>query len=148
MKYIFEELIKKYFWFLVMEYGFSFKENTFTSDELEIRFTLERKHVDIYYPGITFNRAREADCPVLPFDWILNYLDETTDIKFKQSLDENMRYFSDLLKRYSHRLFFDVDKWWIPAHKYRLKIWEDMFQSNHLVAFQEVYDYIKAKEGK
>jgi len=149
MNFEIEGLIRKHFRFLVDGYGFTYKDRTFSTDKLEIRIILEREPPDTYLPGLYFKLVEEVNCPILPFDWILYYLAGAKPYLnfYGKSLDENMGYISDLLKKNSQKLFFDVDDWWIPAQKFRLKVWEEKYHVSPVPTFKEIYDYVKEKEG-
>lgn len=148
MEYDLERLIKEYFWFLVDEYGFTYKDFTFSSSVLQIQIEIT---TDGSWPILYFRRTEEPDYMTLPFGWIMHYLTGSNlsdQIDFyAKSLRENMEYFSMLLKEYGKKLFFEIDKWWIPAQKFRLKIWEEKYHVSPAPTFQKIYDYIKRKEG-
>lgn len=146
----FEGLLRKYFWFLVTDFGFSYQDQIFSSDQLEIRFSWERELPGMELPRLYFRHAGEADSPVLPFDWILYYL-ENHKPGFRlngQSLEQNMQFFADLLQKYAGRLLSNADEWWLPALKFRNRIWEEKYHVARVPTFKEIYAYIKAKEGK
>jgi hypothetical protein len=142
----FEGLVTKYFWFLVDDYQFIYENFTYSSDrfQLQIQITADRS-----LPAIFFRIIGEPDYTTLPFEWILYYLRGSkfgTNF-YERSLDENIKFFAELLKEYSKEIFFEVDRWWIPAHRIMLKDWEDTTHKSPVRTFQQLYDYIKEKEG-
>ncbi|SRR6266498_1370105 len=142
-----EVLLKKYFGFLVDDYQFTYENFTFSSNrfQLQIQITADRS-----LPAIFFRLIGEPDYTILPFEWILYYLRGSkygTNF-YAKPLDENMKFFAKLLKEYSQELFFEVDRWWIPAHKIMLKDWEDTTHKSPVRTFPQLYAYIKEKEGQ
>ena len=140
-----ENLIKKYFWFLVDEFGFTYNEGKFTSANIEITITYDRDR-----PTIDIRPRREPDFTKLQIDWVVDYFKnseftKTLNLQFGE-LEENIKTFASIFKMYSNRLLFEIDDWWIPAHKYRLKQWEALFATSPLDAFKEIYDYLDSKE--
>ena len=152
MNFDMEGSIKQHFWFLVDEYKFSYSDSMFLSNDLELRITLEREPPGApgtYLPGIYFKRVGEPDHTILTLYWLLYYFanaEPYLDFHSK-SMNENMKYSSDLLKKYGQKIFGKVDDWWLPSQKFRLNVLEQQYQEVAPRTFQKLYDYIKAKEG-
>lgn len=70
-----EDMIKKYFYFIVDDYKFSYNDRVFSSDKLELRITLEREPPDTYFPSLYFGAAGEPDFTVLTLHWLLYYFE-------------------------------------------------------------------------
>src|ERR1043165_2420323 len=84
-----EQLTKRYFWFLVDEYGFNYEKYVYLSKELVIKF--EIGHVT---PRIFINQVGEPDFVRLNFEWILKFFHGTAPYESRDytkfSLEENM----------------------------------------------------------
>ncbi len=152
MQFDFEKLIKEHFWFLVEDYHLSYREGIFTSNKLEMRIALEREPPagGFYLPGLYFKLANEPDFTTLTFYWILYYFTGAEPyFNFEnKSLDENMHYVSGRLREHSHRIFAEVDEWWLPAQKFRLRVLEKQYRESAAQTFRRLYDYIKGKEAR
>lgn len=90
-----EDLLKKYFWFLVDDYGFTYEKFTYTSDrfQLQIQITADKS-----LPAIFFRKIGEPDYTTLPFEWLLFYLrgSKIGANFYTRSLDGNMKFFAKL----------------------------------------------------
>jgi len=88
-----EQLVKRYFWFLVDEYGFKYDKYNFISEEMLIQS--EPGHVT---PRIFINKVGEPDFVRLNFEWILEFFHGTAP---SESAEEMHTLGEDLCKRLS-----------------------------------------------
>lgn len=148
MDFDIENLIRKYFWFIVDDYKFSYKDRVFSSNQLELRIALEREPPDTYLPGLYFQSIGEPDYTVLTLYWLLYYFaDAKPYLNFQsKSLEENMKYVSDRLKKYSQKIFLEVDNWWLPAQKFRIKMLREQYRESFMITFKRLDDYVNEKE--
>ena len=141
-----ENLKKKHFWFLVEEFGFKYNQGKFVSDNIEIKIAYDRDR-----PTIDIRPLSEPEFTSLQIDWVADYFTnseftKTLDLQFGD-LEENIKTFASVLKKYSNRLLFEIDDWWLPAQRYRLRQWEALFAKAPLHAFKEIYEYLDTKEN-
>lgn len=140
----YETLIERYFWFLVNEFGLKYSECKFISDKLEIEVSFDRDS-----PTIEIRPLSEPAFTKLQIDWIIDYF---TDSEFSKTfspkfgeLEENTSALASILRLYSKRLLFEIDDWWVPAHRYRLGQWESLSIERPIEAFSKIYKYLETK---
>ena len=143
-----QRLAKRYFWFLVDEYGFNYEKYTYLSKEMVVVFELGHKT-----PSIFINRIREPDFVRLNLEWILKFFHGTSPSDGRDytthSLEGNMAFISHIFRDNSRRLIEEFDDWWFPAHVffYRTieKKYEDEGQTeNFLKSYKHYYEYLKS----
>jgi len=142
-----EELVKKYFLFLVDQYGFTYTKYCYTSEKVKIIIELGHKT-----PGIFIAKIGEPDFTKILFDRIIRYFeDRDLDIFFPDhSLEHNIKYMADILKGYVPKFVDEIDEWWLSVHKYQYKFFEERYKKSgqlddFLFTFKKEYDYLKSK---
>jgi hypothetical protein len=124
---------RKYFWFLVEKYGFTYEakaEFQFQNPKMLVQISLGPKTPRIYF-------LRRGDDPayMIPIERIIEFLDGHFPYRdtLKYELEENVVYYADLFCRYADRLINDFEKWWFPAQLFFYK----QYGGNYL------YPYLK-----
>ena len=140
-----EYLTKKSFKFLLDDFGFKYNNNKFTSEKIEITITCDRDK-----PTVEIRPLSEPEFTNIQIDWIIDYFTnseftKTFDLQFGE-LEENIKTFAAVFKKYSKKLLFEIEDWWVPAHKYRLRKWETVYRKAPLEAFKKIYEYLDTKE--
>ena len=92
----------------------------------------------------------EPEFTNLQFDWILGYFTNNDPSKIfifqLGELEENIKSYASIFKIYSNKLLLEFEDWWIPAHEYRLKQWEKIFNKSPIDAFEEIHKYLDTKK--
>lgn len=142
-----DELVKKYFSFLVEQYGFTYTTYCYKSENVQI--TLELGHKS---PRIFIARLGEPDFTRLIFERIIQYFEgRVLDIYFPDhSLEHNIKFMANLLKGYMPKIIDQIDEWWIPVHKFQYELIEKDYKESgqlddFLYSFKRDYDYLKSK---
>lgn len=146
-----EKLIKRYFQFLVDEYGFKYDKSSFNSNKMLIKFELGHKT-----PSIFINQIGEPDFARLYLEWILKFFHGTSPSDIRDytahSLAENMAFISDIFRNNSRKLVDEFDDWWIPAHVFVYRSLEKEYEKDgqtesFLRSYKHYYDYLKNKDA-
>ncbi len=142
-----QELVKKFFSFLVEQYGFTYTPYCYMSEKVKI--TLELGHKS---PRVFICRLGEPDFTRLIFERIIQYFEgRVLDIYFPDhSLEHNIGYMANLLKGYMPKIVDQIDEWWVPVQLFQYKLMEENYRKSgqlddFLVGFKTKYDYLKSK---
>ncbi|MBN2119174.1 MAG: hypothetical protein JW730_21570 [Anaerolineales bacterium] len=142
-----EELVKKYFFFLVEQYGFTYTTYCFTSKKVKLTFEIGHKT-----PSIFIARLGEPDFTRLIFERVIQYFEgELPNIDFQaHPLEYNVRFMADILKGYASKITAQIDEWWIPVQLFQYKLMEKEYRESDqlddfLYSFKQDYDYLKGK---
>jgi len=135
-------LIRKYFWFLVEEYGFTYEakaEFQFQNPKMLIQMALSHKT-----PRIYFLRCGDPSSLMTPIEFIIEFLDGHFPYRdtLKYELEENVVYYADIFRRYADRLINDFEKWWLPV---QLAHYKRVEKSPFVApgAYGYLYEYLK-----
>ena len=148
-----ERLTKKYFWFLVDEYGFEYEKYTFRSKQMLIEIQVGHKT-----PRIVFNKIGEPDPQLfyLELEWIIAFFSGAFPSAnydyLKHSLEKNMLFVSKLFGQNSDRLINEFNTWWTPAHVFLYRWMEGKAKEkgqleNFHRSHKYYYDYLKGKDA-
>jgi hypothetical protein len=152
----FTDLIKKYFWFLLNEYGFSFIENknTFINKKTNILIS-KTEWVSI---RIELWLLTEPDFTKIDIHWLFeNQIDR--NITDKYLLEENIKYYSELLHKNAYiltdeamfrrtlllglkKLFINIAIGRIPAEQLSITQYLNKLPTMD----KKYYDYIKERD--
>jgi hypothetical protein len=142
-----EKLFKKYFSFLIEQYGFTYTPWCYTSGKLKI--ILEMGHKS---PGVTLAYLGEPKFTEFIFERIVDYFGgKVPEIYFPDhSIEHNIRFVAELFRDYAPKIVDHLDDWWIPFHKFEYerikKDYEESDQLNDfLSSYKRHYDYLKSK---
>lgn len=146
-----EWMIKKYFRFLVDEYGLVYKKHNFTSEKVLVQVEPGHKTPRVYIFKVG---EPTPDLFRLNFEWVFKYFHGTFPSDqhdyLQHGLDTNMMFISRLFHENSEKLINEFDTWWIPAHVFLYRWMEnnarkkgqlERFNNNH----EHYYDYLKSK---
>jgi len=140
------DLLDKYFHWLINEYSFIYHRQEhateYSSDKIRIQISWER-----YIPTIDIFLQGEPEYACLSFGWIISYFTKekfNNNNSFYRSFDreENAKKLADLFKKQSNRIMYDIDTWWIPAHRNKLKIWEEVHGYKPVKSMSQLYEYV------
>lgn len=137
-----EMLLRKYFRFLVEEYGFSYDpeaEFQFQNPKMLIQISLGRQTPYIFF-------LRRGDDPkfMMNIESVIEFLEGEIPYRnfLKYELEENVAYDAELFRRYADRLINDFDEWWLPVQLFLYKkIENDPFYAPG--AYRYLYEYLK-----
>ncbi len=146
-----EQLVKRYFWFLVDEFNFKYGNYSFSSEKIHIEIQVGHK-----LPSIFINRIGEPEYMKLLLDRILQHFegsvtDENIDYTLR-SLADNIIYYADKFRNYSHKLIDEIDDWWIPVQVFQYRLLEQQYTKagqlkDFLTGFKRDLDYLKSKSA-
>jgi len=138
-----ETLHRKYFWFLVEEYGFTYEgpgsQFPFQNPKMLILVGFGHKT-----PSIYFLRRGDPSSLMRSIELIIEFLDGHFPHRdtLKYELEENVVYYADIFRRYADRLINDFDKWWLPV---QLFFYKRVEKSPFVApgAYSDLYEYLK-----
>jgi len=134
----FDELTDKSFYFLVEEYSFKRKGDTYISDSAVIKIKYGR-----HQPHVTIKPVSEPDFTALGLNWFFDYYIDEFDFSSIRDIDletATMK-FSTLFKKHADIIVTQIQDWWFPAQKYRLETIEKDFGEKPEM-FNELYEYV------
>lgn len=146
--------VKEHFWFLVTDYGLRYDgyvdgHYDYKSEKVGIRIELGHKTPSIF---ITLIEPRSRR---LTLDTIIYYFNNDNwpygHIDFQaRSLEQNIRFYADVLRDYANRIVVEIEDWWLPAQKSLYKALEKEYSdsgqiSDFLASYEEFHDYLKSK---
>ena len=144
-----ERLVKKYFSFLISEYGFTYHNYYFTSENLQIQFWLGHKT-----PTILIVRVGEPEFTKIILDRIIQYFagslpGENIDFTAKP-LEQNLRFFSIFFRKYATRIIDEINDWWLPVQVFQFRMMESKYKNtghieDFLGSYKREFDYLKSK---
>jgi hypothetical protein len=142
-----EELVKKYFSFLMEQYGFTYTPYCYTSKK--VRITLEIGHKT---PNIGIARLGEPAFTELDLRRIIQYFEgRVLNIDFTaHPLEHNISFMADILKGYSPKIVNHIDEWWVPVQKFQYELIEKVYRASGQMddfsySFKRKHDYLKSK---
>ena len=144
------DLLDKYFHWLIDDFGLSYKRNEFasvySSDKLAMELCWDR-----YHPTIDIILHGEPDYSRLSFGWVISYLTNerfNANNSFYKSGDkeENAKKLAELFKTHSKHIILEIDTWWIPAQKNKIKIWENDLGISPVNFLDRIYKYVESFE--
>ena len=143
--------IRKYFGFLVDDYGLEYYDPySFCAAEIVIQILLGHKT-----PRIDFNKQGESELYKLDVEWVIKFFHGTFPSEnhdyLKHNLKTNLIFISEVFKKNADRLINDFDTWWLPAHLFFYRTIEEQYKTSgqthlFLQGYQYYYDYLK-REG-
>ena len=146
-----EQLVKKYFWFLVDNHGFEYCElYSFRSKKMLIKVLPGHKtpRIDIIKIG------EDPELFKLNFEWIIKFLRGTFPSEnhdyLKHSLETNIIFISKIFRENSRKLIDEFDDWWILVHVFCYRTVEEEYRNKgqiniFLNAYKYYYDYLKSE---
>ena len=151
-----EQLVKRYFWFLVDEYQLIYKrtyERSFQFSLPKVRIELRIGHKS---PRLLIYRIGEPEFTSLGFERIIQYFEGRLEIDDlvryfpDYPLEDNIGFMAKLFKRYADRIINQIDEWWIPVQVFQYKLLEQKYKDagqleDFLTGFKRDQDYLKSK---
>ncbi len=127
------ETTKKYFDFLISDFGMKYQDYTdwgwtiYISEKLIIECTVDRN-----IPSLVFKRPVEPDNIKIDFGSILEVFGKTTQEKYRETLpneelETNVKYIEALFRDIAKALLDEPETWWINAQKLKFGREEDLY---------------------
>jgi hypothetical protein len=142
-----EELFKRYFSFLVEQYGFTYTSWCYTSGKLKINVEIGHKS-----PRVYIAYAGEPDFTQLALHRIIQYFGGKIPKMYypDHPIEHNIRFVADLFREYAPKIADHIDDWWLPVHKFQYELtkreYEESGQLNDfLSSYKRDFDYLKSK---
>ena len=101
------KLSKKYFWFLVTEYGFNYDEKLNAFDNGYVRYRIERIDRDIQ--SIEVWLKSEPKYTRIDVSWLIDkYIDRSETDRYL--FEDMLSYYAGVFQKYSQELLYDLDE--------------------------------------
>jgi len=151
-----EEVVRESFSYLTDEYGLTYRQTSernfeFSSSKIRIELSVGRKSPEIY-----IYKVGEPDFTRLVLPRVIQYFKRRVNIDHlfryfpDYPLDDNIRFAANLFEKYTKKIVYQIDEWWIPAQAFQYKLIEKEYRDanqldDFLFGFKDLHDYLYGK---
>jgi|WetSurSiteA1Bulk_404760.scaffolds.fasta_scaffold34189_2 hypothetical protein len=142
-----EELVIKYFSFLLTQFGFTYTKYLYTSKNVKI--IIELGHVT---PRVFILKTGEPEFTRLTFDMVYDYFEKRIfDRDFTvYSLEQNIIFMADIVKHYINKIDMEINTWWLPCQLFQYNKIKEIYQKednleNFVKSNEKDIEYLKSK---